>query len=46
MIEDYPEQKSGKKKQAFAPVSYGSQLFYASQKCLRIAKNFQLSILR
>ena len=31
MIEDYLEQKDGKKKQAYAPVSYGSQLFNASQ---------------
>ena len=31
MIEDYIEQKDGKKKQAYAPVSYGSQLFNASQ---------------
>ena len=31
MIEDYLEQKDGKKKQAYAPVSYGSQLFTASQ---------------
>ena len=31
MIEDYLEQKDGKKKQAYAPVSYRSQLFNASQ---------------
>ena len=31
MIEDYLEQKDGKKKQTYAPVSYGSQLFNASQ---------------
>ena len=31
MFEDYLEQKDGKKKQAYAPVSYGSQLFNASQ---------------
>ena len=31
MIEDNLEQKDGKKKQAYAPVSYGSQLFNASQ---------------
>ena len=31
MIEDYLEQKDGKKKQAYAPVSYGSQLFNASR---------------
>ena len=31
MIEDYLEQKGGKNKQAYAPVSYGSQLFNASQ---------------
>ena len=31
MIEDYLEQNFGKKKQAYAPVSYGSQLFNASQ---------------
>ena len=31
MIEHYLEQKDGKKKQAYAPVSYGSQLFNASQ---------------
>ena len=31
MIEDYLEQKDGKRKQAYAPVSYGSQLFNASQ---------------
>ena len=31
MIEDYLEQKDGKTKQAYAPVSYGSQLFNASQ---------------
>ena len=31
MIEDYLEQKDGKKKQAYAHVSYGSQLFIASQ---------------
>ena len=31
MIEDYLEQKDGNKKKAYAPVSYGSQLFNASQ---------------
>ena len=31
MIEDYLELKDGKKKQTYAPVSYGSQLFNASQ---------------
>ena len=31
MIKDYLEQKDGKKKQANAPVSYGSQLFNVSQ---------------
>ena len=30
-IEDYQEQKDGKKKQAYTPVSYGSQFFNASQ---------------
>ena len=31
MIEDYLEQKDGTKKQAYAPVSFGSQLFNTSQ---------------
>ena len=31
MIEDYLEQKDEKRKQAYAPVSYGSQLFNANQ---------------
>ena len=31
MIEDYLEQKDGNNKQVYAPVSYGSQLFNASQ---------------
>ena len=31
MIEDYLEQEDGKKKQAYAPVTYGSQLVNASQ---------------
>ena len=31
MIKDYLERKDGKKKQAYAPVSYGSQSFNASQ---------------
>ena len=31
MIEDYSVEKDGKKKQAYAPVSFGSQLFNTSQ---------------
>ena len=31
MIEDYLDEKDGKKKQAYAPVSFGSQLFNTSQ---------------
>ena len=31
MIEDYLERKDGERKQAYAPVSYGSQLFNTSQ---------------
>ena len=36
MIEDYLEQKDGTKKQAFAPVSFGSQLFNKSQLKLSV----------
>ena len=35
MIEDCLEQKAGRKKQAYAPVSFGSQLFNTSQLKMR-----------
>ena len=42
MIEDYLEQKDRKRKQAYAPVSYGSQFFNASQLNLsKYCKEFQ-----
>ena len=40
MIDDYLVEKDGKKKQAYAPVSFGSQLFNTSQlKMLHSVRN-------